>query len=510
MHAFVCFFRCSQTAFAGGGSPVDGARPALDPTRVHPGAGRSLDLTAMASKDPAQPFDEAHTQARAAVARAGLEVERLLCAARGVFFSMLLGQYALTGPIELARASSHAPLLAGIAFSAWVILRVRTARKQAALGIASVTVDATAAFGTLSENALWPAADYPGIVHLADTSVLLLATIAAGLRLSVPAAVWGGALNVSSLVGLVAIDRQVSRSRFDTDMDDLGVHLLLVVTATIFAAILAATARRLVYHDAAVALRAEQAERGLGSVLADVHDARSLLTSVRLNAEIITRADSEVGSVARSRLRAAGQNLVEDLEAVEHLVLDLNGRALRDLSALRTQSSVRVFPVAQRTVALLSARFARTDFDLVAPDPNLEALVAGGDAALQRVLLNLLCNACEGDGRRGAAHVRVTLDMDARDGDVVLEVADDGPGLPDRSSSRKAGGVGIGLRIVQGIVEASGGRFHIVTIGSVGAAARVRLPPAAGVTRRQVSESASERAESGARSSLDAAMRRLR
>lgn len=93
----------------------------------------------------------------------------------------------------------------------------------------------------------------------------------------------------------------------------------------------------------------------------------------------------------------------------------------------------------------------------------------GHPAELGQVVTNLLTNAAEAMAGRGTMIVRTSMDGD----EVVLEVIDDGPGIPADELERldeprfttKQGtvrfGLGLGLSIVRRIVEAHGGRFHI-------------------------------------------------
>jgi signal transduction histidine kinase len=87
---------------------------------------------------------------------------------------------------------------------------------------------------------------------------------------------------------------------------------------------------------------------------------------------------------------------------------------------------------------------------------------------------------------RNAAHRadHVTLATMVDGSHAVVEVADDGPGLPeslidhafDRFRSDTAGGVGLGLAIVRRILELHGGSAEIVNRPEGGAAVRLRLP----------------------------------
>jgi signal transduction histidine kinase len=108
------------------------------------------------------------------------------------------------------------------------------------------------------------------------------------------------------------------------------------------------------------------------------------------------------------------------------------------------------------------------------------ARLTGDPVALSRVLRNLLNNAA----RHAVSQVTVTVRQGS--GVVLLEVADDGPGISpadrdrvfdrfvrlDSDRSRSAGGTGLGLAIVREIVLAHGGR---VSIGGPGTTVTVQL-----------------------------------
>jgi two-component system OmpR family sensor kinase len=101
-------------------------------------------------------------------------------------------------------------------------------------------------------------------------------------------------------------------------------------------------------------------------------------------------------------------------------------------------------------------------------DLPAEALLARADPDhLKRAALNLLRNAAQ-------AGQRVRLEAEFRNGEVVVSVLDDGPGIAPEHRERifepfvtdKEKGAGLGLAIVKKVVEAMGGRVE------VGAAAR--------------------------------------
>ncbi|MEU6079636.1 HAMP domain-containing sensor histidine kinase [Streptomyces sp. NPDC047108] len=119
--------------------------------------------------------------------------------------------------------------------------------------------------------------------------------------------------------------------------------------------------------------------------------------------------------------------------------------------------------------------------------------VAGSRGQLARVLGNLVDNA----QRHAAGEVRVTLRSEG--GCAILEVADDGAGVPqaereriferfvrlDDARSRDDGGAGLGLAIARDVAERHGGTLTVGEARTGGAAFALRLPVAspAGATR---------------------------
>ncbi|WP_168221614.1 PAS domain S-box protein [Aquisphaera giovannonii] len=118
---------------------------------------------------------------------------------------------------------------------------------------------------------------------------------------------------------------------------------------------------------------------------------------------------------------------------------------------------------------------------------------------LAQVFANLLTNAAKYTEPGG----RVTLAAEVRDGDVSVEVSDSGIGIPaeslprifdmfsqvDRSIERKAGGLGIGLALVKGLVEMHGGGVTARSGGpGRGSAFTVTLPVIGGPRERAAAE----------------------
>jgi signal transduction histidine kinase len=114
------------------------------------------------------------------------------------------------------------------------------------------------------------------------------------------------------------------------------------------------------------------------------------------------------------------------------------------------------------------------------PDDRAASALVNEDKLLQ-VVLNLVGNALQATSDGGRVRVGVI-----RDGEhAVLEVQDDGPGIPPEVveriwepffTTKGAKGTGLGLGITRRIVEEHGGRISVRTRPNEGAMFRVELP----------------------------------
>ncbi len=112
--------------------------------------------------------------------------------------------------------------------------------------------------------------------------------------------------------------------------------------------------------------------------------------------------------------------------------------------------------------------------------------IAGEPESLAKLCSNLVDNAIRHGGAGGEVRVR----LERRDGEVALEVADDGPGIPeaalsriferfyrvDRGRSRDEGGTGLGLAIVKHAAQRHGGKVVVESRLGAGSTFRVLLP----------------------------------
>lgn len=225
--------------------------------------------------------------------------------------------------------------------------------------------------------------------------------------------------------------------------------------------------------------QARQMEMQLLKNLAALGESASVLTH-----EIRTPITS-----LRHALRAVGEKLgVEDRVLIEEFVGNLNriermlGQTLSFAKPLKPNcQDVVVAELVQRVVrevSLLPA-FAGMSID-VHCDAAIRAHI--DPQLVGEVLTNLLRNAAEACGGKGHVELRVER---AGDG-LVVDVADDGPGVPPNLReeifkpfrSSKDYGTGIGLAFCRKVVESHGGAIDLVSRPGDGACFHVTLPHA--------------------------------
>jgi signal transduction histidine kinase len=140
--------------------------------------------------------------------------------------------------------------------------------------------------------------------------------------------------------------------------------------------------------------------------------------------------------------------------------------------------------VVQKTVELVGHRVALSHLRLdLALEPGIP-LVPCDPAQIEQILLNLVINAAEALKARGRIAIRTHHDAAADQ--IVLEVEDDGPGIPRTvlrrifepffTTKTEGKGVGLGLSVAYGIAEAHGGRLSVESEEGKRTVFTLRLP----------------------------------
>jgi two-component system, OmpR family, sensor kinase len=226
----------------------------------------------------------------------------------------------------------------------------------------------------------------------------------------------------------------------------------------------------------------EEAMRKQREFVADAsHELRTPLTSVLANLELL---QASLEQPAHKDERAMVDSALRSSKRMSRLVADLLLLARADAGRAGKHGGCDLAEIAGNAAAELAPILG----DRVLEIDNEQALpVHGNPDELHRLVLNLLDNAA----RHTPAGARIELHLRRVGEEAVLEVADDGPGIPPRlreqifdrfvrgegpADTAVGPGSGLGLAIVRAVAVSHGGAVEVGESASGGAQFRVRLP----------------------------------
>lgn len=230
-------------------------------------------------------------------------------------------------------------------------------------------------------------------------------------------------------------------------------------------------------------LEAAQAER-ISWIRHVVHDFKSPLASIMANsgfldAEIQT-ADEDLSGALEDVKVQAGRLL-----DMTHDLLDVAKEGAQAMQVNPSRITLdALFQDVEQATRVLAAQHGKT-IRAQGRHPWAPSALAADQALLQRVIRNLVDNALK--YAHGGSHVELSARLDPS-GDIVLEVSDDGPGLPDELAERifdagtqaepgtGTGNHGLGLAFCRIAAEAHGGAIWAENRRDGGARFSVRLP----------------------------------
>lgn len=219
------------------------------------------------------------------------------------------------------------------------------------------------------------------------------------------------------------------------------------------------------YRDVTREAQAEAAKSEFVSIVS--HELRTPLTSVKTSLTLLVKgAAGAVSGAMREFLEIALRNLERLIRLVDEL-LDLSriesGRMAIELGP------VSLPEVARRAVEAVQGFAAGRGVRLQCQDAAAAATVVANPERLEQVIVNLLSNAIKFSNAGQPVRLRWWTEAEG----AVLEVADEGPGIPadkleavfekfqqlERAATRGHGGAGLGLTISRAIVQQCGGRI---------------------------------------------------
>ena len=214
------------------------------------------------------------------------------------------------------------------------------------------------------------------------------------------------------------------------------------------------------------------------------HELRTPLTLLQTQLELFSDEHPDILPESAAFL-ATLQDEVQRLSRLTHTLLDMS-----DLQSVPRDDVILLSPMIDEVFADLAPLAERNGISFSREGEDVT--VVGSDMLLCRMFFNLVENGVKYNHPGGM----VKVDVQQRDGQAVIHVADTGRGIPqefwqsifqpffrvDKSLSRELGGAGLGLPLVWEIARLHGGRVWVEKSNDSGSVLAVTLPLSAPIT----------------------------
>ncbi len=242
----------------------------------------------------------------------------------------------------------------------------------------------------------------------------------------------------------------------------------------------------------------------LGTLVSGVaHEINNPVTSIMLNATILQKAwhavlpildrhrqgvgDFKVGgmtfSVLQDRMPLLLESVADGARRVKVIVEDLKDFSRQSPPQMHDRIDINL--IVNKAIGLLGNLIKQSTRRFESEFGGNIPIFMGNAQKIEQVIINLIVNACQSlpDRDRG---VRIATACDQVENRIVIQVSDEGCGIPEESlqrirdpfftTKREAGGTGLGLAIVDRIVRDHGGQISFDSTVGQGTTARVFLP----------------------------------
>ena len=234
-------------------------------------------------------------------------------------------------------------------------------------------------------------------------------------------------------------------------------------------------------HLAAQVQVAQESERLRKTLLDCVsHELKTPLAAIAAASQELSRLtaniqDSQILKELAGEIRDGSHRL----NRVVNNLLDMNRLESGVIRPKREWCDVR--ELLQSAVDIEHESINGRDIRLDVPEEIPLALV--DHALIEQAVAKLLANA----GSHTAPNLPIEIDAEYTNENLLISVSDRGPGIPPdaterlfekfyRGDDRKTGGLGLGLSIARGLIEAHGGRLTVENRDGGGARFVIRLP----------------------------------
>ncbi|MCX6552004.1 MAG: ATP-binding protein [Acidobacteria bacterium] len=242
----------------------------------------------------------------------------------------------------------------------------------------------------------------------------------------------------------------------------------------------------LLFKDLTLVEQAEERERlrdrlaALGEMAATIaHEVKNPLASIEVMAGLLRRQMAD-----RADVQGLLSDIINEAKMANAIVLEV----LEFVRPIRLQvDRTALSKVVEDAIVMAERKVPRRNTLIDVVVPRDLPTIQGDYHQLCQVVTNLLINALEALGGRGAVRIRAATrlsDEQDRAADIELRISDDGPGIPGEITDRifnpffttKPQGSGLGLAIVRKIVDAHEGRIDVLSAPGTGTTFTIALP----------------------------------
>ena len=212
------------------------------------------------------------------------------------------------------------------------------------------------------------------------------------------------------------------------------------------------------------------------------HELRTPLTAIRSVGEVALQTPKSA-----TEYRDVIGSMLEETDRLTRLVDSLLTLSRADAGHIHVQrTDISLLGLAQEASSLVEV-LAEEKQQRISVEGVPTLIVSGDRLILRQALINLIDNAIKYSPAEAEILVRVAA---GKDNQLIVEVVDQGPGVPqehrsrifdrfyrvDSARSREWGGAGLGLAIARWAVEIHGGQITFQSVEGQGSTFRVALP----------------------------------
>ena len=208
------------------------------------------------------------------------------------------------------------------------------------------------------------------------------------------------------------------------------------------------------------------------------HEIKNPLTPIQLSAERIIK-NLKVNKTRSSEIIEEGANtIVQEARTIKSLVDEFSNFAR--MPSIRLQSA-DLHLIIEQTISLFTGIFSDIEFETQF-SPEIPAPLLIDPDQMRRVFINLIDNAIDAMNKKGKIQISTSFDKNQQQ--VNIEIADFGPGIPQKDRDRlfnphystKKKGTGLGLAIVNQVVGEHNGSIEVEANKPHGAKFIIQIP----------------------------------